>query len=143
MIMRRILATAALVVTMALAAAAHAGGASVPDQVLAGTDVGQLADFATVPVTADLAGTYVADTGGASQSIELTRRPDGTWTVERKLTEPGEPPFVRTYEASEDGGVLRSPAGDMEVRAVADGVLVLETADDIVAPDMWTFYPGK
>lgn len=140
---RKVIASAIVAVVLSFTPPADAGGGAVPDHVLAGTDVGQLADFATVPVAADLAGSYVADTGGASQSVELTRRPDGTWTVERSLTEPGEPPFVRTYEAFEDGGVLRSPAGDMELRAVADGVLLLETADDIVAPDMWTFYPRK
>lgn len=117
---------------------------SVPTSVLVGTDMAELSSFHAVPVTPDLAGLFQTETGGAMQTLILERTGKQKWRVTRSIAEPGEPPFVREYDAVRQGSVLLDAANGMELRAVENGVMVLEQQDqDLVPSDVWTFYLSR
>jgi hypothetical protein len=137
-----------LVLSVALCLAAGVAAedmqATTPQIVLDGTDIVALTDFDIASVSDDLSGKFGTETGGARQTLSVTRTGPETWHIERQISEPGAAPMVRSYDARRLDGVLRDAAKTFALRATVDGVLVLETAaGDEISGNYWTFYAAQ
>lgn len=116
-----------------------------PDEVFTGLDFEPLDGFERLSLSSQDAtqmdGTFTLEAGGAQQTLAISQLNTVAWEVTRTLTEPGEPPFTRSYIARLADGVLQSEDG-LTVLATPGGLLVLETQDDIIDPSAYTFYAG-
>ena len=112
-------------------------GLTVPNLVLVGTDVIDIASFNKIQ--GQLSKSYSAEVGGASLVLSLDVTPEYL-TITRTFNEPSQVVHTKTYNVCKSGAILGSDKA--HIRFVNNGILLLETESGVdgIPNDFWILY---